>query len=89
MYINNVSIKSNEVRKNTVVFAIKGKVNDGNKYYPYNPEKARQLISEAGADGAELTFFVTEGGSGELPSSARRRSKSSRRRAASSSRWPT
>ena len=34
--------------------------------YPYNPEKARQLISEAGADGAELTFFVTEGGSGML-----------------------
>ncbi|MFB9151411.1 ABC transporter substrate-binding protein [Roseovarius ramblicola] len=34
--------------------------------YPYDPEKARQLISEAGAEGAELTFYVTEGGSGML-----------------------
>ena len=34
--------------------------------YPYNPDKARELIAEAGADGAELTFYVTEGGSGML-----------------------
>ncbi len=34
--------------------------------YPYDPDKARQLIKEAGAEGAKLTFYVTEGGSGML-----------------------
>jgi peptide/nickel transport system substrate-binding protein len=34
--------------------------------YPYDPERARELIEEAGAEGAEVTFYVTEGGSGML-----------------------
>ncbi|WP_336057916.1 ABC transporter substrate-binding protein, partial [Nitratireductor sp. CH_MIT9313-5] len=34
--------------------------------YPHDPEKARQLLEEAGYDGEELTFYVTEGGSGML-----------------------
>lgn len=34
--------------------------------YPYDPGKARALLAEAGAEGAELTFYVTEGGSGML-----------------------
>jgi peptide/nickel transport system substrate-binding protein len=34
--------------------------------YPYDPERARSLIQEAGAEGAEVTFYVTEGGSGML-----------------------
>ena len=34
--------------------------------YPHDPDKARELLAEAGAEGAELTFYVTEGGSGML-----------------------
>jgi len=40
--------------------------NDALQPYPYDPEKAKSLIKAAGADGAELTFYVTEGGSGML-----------------------
>ena len=34
--------------------------------YPYDPEKAKALIKAAGYNGAPLTFYVTEGGSGML-----------------------
>ena len=40
--------------------------NDSLEPYPHDPDKARALIAEAGAEGAELTFYVTEGGSGML-----------------------
>jgi len=34
--------------------------------YPYDPEKARELIAESGVEDLDLTFYVTEGGSGML-----------------------
>lgn len=34
--------------------------------YPHDPDRARALLEEAGYDGSEVTFFVTEGGSGML-----------------------
>ena len=40
--------------------------NESLQPYPYDPDKARQLINEAGVEGATLTFYVTEGGSGML-----------------------
>jgi peptide/nickel transport system substrate-binding protein len=40
--------------------------NDALEPYPYDPDRARALLAEAGAEGAEVTFYVTEGGSGML-----------------------
>jgi peptide/nickel transport system substrate-binding protein len=40
--------------------------NDSLDPYPYDPEKARELIKKAGFEDATITFYVTEGGSGML-----------------------
>ncbi len=34
--------------------------------YPYDPDRARELLAAAGAENPEITFYVTEGGSGML-----------------------
>ncbi len=40
--------------------------NDALEPYPYDPEKAKELLAEAGVENPSLTFYVTEGGSGML-----------------------
>jgi peptide/nickel transport system substrate-binding protein len=40
--------------------------NDTLDPYPHDPGKARELLEQAGYEGEELTFYVTEGGSGML-----------------------
>ncbi|WP_223479104.1 ABC transporter substrate-binding protein [Oricola indica] len=40
--------------------------NESLEPYPYDPEKAKALLEEAGYDGEPVTFYVTEGGSGML-----------------------
>jgi peptide/nickel transport system substrate-binding protein len=41
-------------------------VEDKTEPYPYDPEKAKTLLAEAGVNNPEITFYVTEGGSGML-----------------------
>lgn len=41
-------------------------VEDKTEAYPYDPEKAKALLAEAGVTNPEITFYVTEGGSGML-----------------------
>jgi len=40
--------------------------NESLQPYPYDPDKARAMIKEAGFENAKVTFYVTEGGSGML-----------------------
>jgi peptide/nickel transport system substrate-binding protein len=40
--------------------------NEALEPYPYDPDRARALLAEAGVENPEITFYVTEGGSGML-----------------------
>jgi peptide/nickel transport system substrate-binding protein len=64
--VDNVLQGTAEVAAGPTPPAFSWAYNDKLKPYPYDPDKARKLIKEAGQEGAELTFYVTEGGSGML-----------------------
>jgi peptide/nickel transport system substrate-binding protein len=64
--VENVLQGTAEVANGPIPPAFAWAYNDSLEPYPHDPEKARALIEEAGFEGAELTFFVTEGGSGML-----------------------
>lgn len=53
---------------NTPIAAAFGEVHNADvEGYDYDPERARELLAEAGyEDGLDITFYVTEGGSGML-----------------------
>lgn len=55
-----------EVAASPIAPAFAWAYNDDLEPYPHDPERARELLEEAGYDGEEITFFVTEGGSGML-----------------------
>ncbi|WP_259779473.1 ABC transporter substrate-binding protein [Aestuariispira ectoiniformans] len=64
--VSNVLQGTAEVAAGPTPPAFSWAYNDSLQPYPYDPEKAKMLIKEAGQDGADLTFYVTEGGSGML-----------------------
>ena len=65
--VDNILQGTATVAAGPVAKAFEWAYNDALEPYPYDPDKARQLIEEAGyGDGVEVTFYVTEGGSGML-----------------------
>ena len=64
--VDNVLQGTAEVADSPIPPAFEWAYNEELEPYPHDPERARELIAEAGFEGAELTFYVTEGGSGML-----------------------
>ena len=64
--VNDVLQGTADVSAGPIPPAFNWAYNDDVQPYPYYPEKAKELLAEAGAEGAKLTFLVTEGGSGML-----------------------
>ena len=64
--VNNVLQGTADVSAGPIPPAFNWAYNEDVAPYPYDPDKARELLAEAGAEGASLTFLVTEGGSGML-----------------------
>jgi peptide/nickel transport system substrate-binding protein len=64
--VDNILEGTAEVAAGPIAPAFAWAYNPDVEPYPYDPDKARSLIKEAGADGAEVTFFVTDGGAGML-----------------------
>ncbi|UYN99800.1 MAG: ABC transporter substrate-binding protein [Devosia sp.] len=64
--VNDVLQGTAEVSAGPIPPAFNWAYNEDVDPYPYDPDKARELLAEAGAEGASVTFLVTEGGSGML-----------------------
>ncbi|MEO3387913.1 ABC transporter substrate-binding protein [Mesorhizobium sp. CAU 1741] len=64
--VNDVLQGAAEVSAGPVPPAFAWAYNEEVDPYPYDPERARALLEEAGYDGEEVVFYVTEGGSGML-----------------------
>lgn len=64
--VNDVLQGTADVSAGPIPPAFNWAYNESVQPYPYDPEKARELLKDAGAEGAKLTFLVTEGGSGML-----------------------
>lgn len=64
--VDNILQGTAEVAAGPIPPAFAWAYNDKLNPYPYDPEKAKALIKESGNENAELTFYVTEGGSGML-----------------------
>ncbi|WP_029029721.1 ABC transporter substrate-binding protein [Salinarimonas rosea] len=64
--VENVLQGTAEIASGPIPPAFAWAYNEELEPYPHDPERARQLIEEAGATGATVTMFVTEGGSGML-----------------------
>ena len=64
--VDNVLSGTATVATGPIPAAFEWAYNEELEPYPYDPDKARELLREAGAEGAEITFYVTEGGSGML-----------------------
>ncbi|MFW5696044.1 MAG: ABC transporter substrate-binding protein, partial [Alkalispirochaeta sp.] len=64
--VNNVLQGTATVADSPIPPAFDWAYNEDLDPYPYDPARAQELIEEAGYDGEELVFYVTEGGSGML-----------------------
>lgn len=64
--VDNILQGSAQVADGPIPSAFEWAANKEVTPYPYDPAKARALLKEAGAEGATLNFYVTEGGSGML-----------------------
>jgi len=64
--VNDVLQGTATVSDSPIAPAFNWAYNEDLEPYPYDPDMAEQLLSEAGVENPQVTFYVTEGGSGML-----------------------
>lgn len=64
--VNDVLQGTAEISAGPVPPAFAWAYNEDVDPYPYDPDRARELLEEGGYEGEEIVFYVTEGGSGML-----------------------